>query len=74
MLSFRSLAAIVTVALLGALPAVAYGQLNIVCSASADLCKILAEEFQKETGIKAFLGNTGGRDAYSSTRLNFPAR
>jgi len=43
----RSLAVLAAVAFLGTLPSVAHGQLNIMCTASAELCKLLAGEFQK---------------------------
>ena len=65
MLPSRSLAVLAAVAFLGTLPSVAHGQLNIMCSASAELCKLLADEFQKETGIKAIV-NTRGRDALAT--------
>jgi len=57
---------VAAVAFLGTLPSVAHGQLNIMCSASAELCKLLADEFQKETGIKAMVVNTGGRDVFAT--------
>src|SRR5262249_5827909 len=62
-----SLAAIAIVAFLGSLPAVAHGQLNVMCSAAAELCRLFADEFQKETGIKAMLVSTPlGRDALAT--------
>jgi hypothetical protein len=54
-LPFRSLVALATVAFVGSLPAVAHAQLNVICSASAELCRLLADEFQRETSIKAML-------------------
>ena len=66
MLPFRSLAAVASAAFLGSLPAVAQGQLNVICSASAELCRLLADEFQKETGVKTIVVDTGGRDALAT--------
>jgi iron(III) transport system substrate-binding protein len=57
-LPFRSLAALATVAFVGSLPAVADAQLNVICSTYAELCRLLVDEFQKETGIKAMVVST----------------
>ena len=66
MLPFRPLATLAAVAFLGALPSIARGQLNIMCSAPGATCKVLAEEFQKEAGIKTLIVNTGGRAAFAT--------
>jgi hypothetical protein len=58
----RSIVAITAVACLG-LPGVALGQLNLVCSVPAEWCKIIADEFQKDTGIKVAVLVSGGREA-----------
>ena len=66
MLSARSLVILTAAACLGTLPAVAHGQLNLLCSASADWCRVLADEFGKETGVKVALVSTGGRAALAT--------
>jgi iron(III) transport system substrate-binding protein len=58
----RSIVAITAVACLG-LPGVALGQLNLVCSVPAEWCKIIADEFQKDTGIKVVVLTSGGGEA-----------
>jgi iron(III) transport system substrate-binding protein len=60
-LPFRSLVALAAIAFIGALPSVAHAQLNLMCSAPAAMCRLLAEEFQKETGINTMIVSTGGR-------------
>jgi iron(III) transport system substrate-binding protein len=65
-LSFRSLFAIAAATTFGALPGLAHAQLNLLCSAPAEWCKLLADEFQKDTGIKVGLANTGGRAALAT--------
>jgi iron(III) transport system substrate-binding protein len=62
-LPFRSVIAVTAVACLGGLPAAAHAQLNVVCSAPAEWCKVLAEEFAKDTGVKAALLVSGARAA-----------
>lgn len=66
MLSLRSLVVLIAAACLGCLPAVVHAQLNVLCSASAEWCKILADEFGKETGVKVTLVSTGGRAALAT--------
>ena len=63
MLPFRSLFAIAAVACVGGLPVAAYGQLNMICSAPAEWCKLLADEFQKDTGVKVAMLSSGSRAA-----------
>ncbi len=56
MISTRYLVILAVAAGLGGLPAVAHGQLNLLCPASvSDWCKLLADEFGKETGVKVTL-------------------
>ena len=62
MVSFRSFVAIIVVVCAG-LPAVASAQLNVVCSVSAEWCKVLADEFEKDTGVKVGLHTSVGGDA-----------
>lgn len=59
MLPFRSIVAITAVVCTG-LPAAAWGQLNVVCSVPAEWCKVLADEFEKDTGVKVALLTSGG--------------
>ena len=62
MLPPRRLAAVATaVVFLGGAPAVAHAQLNVLCSAAPETCKVLVDEFQKDTGIAAMLVDTKGR-------------
>ena len=51
MLSARSLFILTAAACLGVLPAAAHAQLNLLCSAPADWCKLLADEFGKDAGV-----------------------
>jgi len=64
--SARSLVILTALACLGGLPTVAHSQLNVLCSAPADWCKLIAEEFGKETGIKVATASNGGRAALAS--------
>ena len=66
MLSARSVVLLTALACLGGLPAVAHSQLNVLCSAPADWCKLIADEFGKETGVKVAMGSSGGRAALAS--------
>ena len=63
MLSFRSLIAIAAATTFGALPGLAHAQLNLLCSAPAEWCKLLADEFQKDTGIKVGMTQKGSGEA-----------
>src|SRR6185295_4468562 len=67
-LSTRYLVILAVAAGLGGLPAVAHGQLNLLCPASVtDWCKLLADEFGKETGVKVTLVvPSGGRGALAT--------
>jgi len=65
-LSARSLVMLTAVACLGGLPTVAHSQLNVLCSAPPDWCKLIAEEYGKETGVKVATVSTGGRAALAS--------
>jgi iron(III) transport system substrate-binding protein len=62
-LPFRSIVAITAVVCLSGFPVVAQGQLNVVCSAPAEWCKVLVEEFEKETGVKVMLLSSSAGDA-----------
>ncbi len=62
MFPFRSIVAI-TVVVCAGLPAAAWGQLNVVCSLPAEWCKVVADEFEKDTGVKVGLLTSGRREA-----------
>ena len=65
MFSTRYLVILAAAACLGGLPGLAHGQLNLLCSASADWCKALADEFEKDTGVKVTFVSKGGRAAFA---------
>ena len=48
-------------------PAIAQGQLNVICSVQADWCGLAAVEFEKETGVTTTMSEVIRNSTFMAT-------